>query len=155
MPSKNDNWKVSLVRDREHENAWTVTAKRAGFEHTQRVAGNEGEITEFCKAVRLMYKQHVSDQERAAELAEHFDTILEREDERETFEAQKAAEEKIAADAAAARQAELDQKNAELKAKLEAEEAEKKAKADLEVQTPETPAPDAPLVEESNDEQAI
>src|SRR2546428_673152 len=108
MPLAN-NWKVTIIRNRESENLWIATAEREGFSFTQNVAGNEGEITEFCKTARVMFKQHTIDKARAAELSEHFDDILEREDQREAAEAAQAkidAEAKAKADAEAAVKAE-------------------------------------------------
>lgn len=101
MSEKND-WKVSIVRDREHQELWIATATRDDFDFTQKVAANDGEITSFCKTARTMFKQHVADKARAAQLADHFDEILESEDQRELDEAAAAAEEKAKADAEAA-----------------------------------------------------
>lgn len=128
MPT-NDNWKVSIVRDRTAENTWVATAKRDDFEFSQRVQGNEGEITEFCKTARTMYREHVKDQARARELEGHFDNILESEDKREADEAV-IAEAKAKADAEAAKlKAEQEAAAARAKAEADAKAAEEAARA--------------------------
>lgn len=151
MGEKND-WQVSIVRNRDHEELWTATAKRGDFEFTQNVAANDGEITAFVKTARTMWKQFCKDNKRAGELAEHFDKILESEDQREADEA--VAAEKAAADALAKEKA--DREAAEAQAVADAEAAVKAAAEpppvpEVPAEAPPDPISDAPQVEGSNE----
>lgn len=138
MPTK--NWTVKIEIANTNENIWFATVIRDDFKFSQKVQGNEGEITQFCKTIRTMYAQHIKDKARAKELEDHFDEILESEDKREADEFVAA----VAAAAQAIKDADAAAKEAKAAAKAQAK-AEADAKAEAEAALP--PPPPEPVTE--------